>query len=301
MKAQGMSFLEKESANKPQLGFNMHPKWLRDSTASEFLSPLRVLGLNILEFTLNLCSPDWPEFSSLIEECRRLGFRASFHAPYKDPYNVAGFSGAKRKEIESLYWPAIEYAARIAGDTVQSTTLVVHGARGDRPRGELRRDTEAFLSWILDEVPSLCLSLELLFREQDRAKIGDNKVELVEIVSGFASPRVGICWDLGHGTRNIMGGGDPAIPAGFIPSVSHVHLHDIAPNGEDHCPLLFGNVPYEKHLRQLVGAGYRKAVILEVNGYLVSRFAAAKGVPPSQILWDNFRELGGLTSSRRLI
>jgi sugar phosphate isomerase/epimerase len=296
-----MFFPEEESANKPQLGFNMHPKWLWDSTASEFLSPLRALGLNTLEFTLNLSSPDWPEISSLIEECRQLGFQVSFHAPYKEPYNPAGFSGAKRKKIESLYWPAIEYTAHIAENTVQPVTLVVHGAKGDRSRGELRRDTKAFMAWILDEVPSLCLSLELLFREQDKAKIGDNKVELVEIVSGFTSPRVGICWDLGHGARNIMGGGDPAIPSGFIPLVSHVHLHDIAPDGEDHCPLLFGNVPYRKRLCQLIRVGYSGIIILEVNGYLVSHFAAAKGVHPSQILWGNFRELGGLTSSCRLI
>jgi len=289
-----MFFPEEESANKPQLGFNMHPKWLWDSTASEFLSPLRALGLNTLEFTLNLSSPDWPEISSLIEECRQLGFQVSFHAPYKEPYNPAGFSGAKRKKIESLYWPAIEYAARIARDTVQPITLVVHGAKGNCSRGELRRDTEAFLAWILEEAPGLRPSIELLVREKNTAKIGDNKAELAEIVSGLGSPKVGICWDLGHDVRN----GSVAVPPGFIPSVSHVHLHDIAPDGQDHCPLLFGNVPYEKHLRQLVEAGYRKAVILEVNGYLVSRFAVAEGKHPYQILRSCLLKLSRLTSGR---
>ncbi len=291
MKAQGMSFLEKESANKPQLGFNMHPKWLRYGTANDFLSPLRELGLGALEFTLNLSSPDWPEISSLIEECRRLGFRLTFHAPYKGLYNPAGFSGTKRGDVKRLYRLAIEYVARIA-EQAEPIILVVHAAKGDRPREELRRDTEVFLAWILEEAAGLCPSLELLCRERDVTKIGDNKAELVEIVSALGSPRVGICWDLGHDTRN----GSKAIPPGFIPLVSHVHLHDISPDGEDHCPLIFGNVPYVDPLRRLGQVGYRGTIVLEVNGYLVSRLAAAEGVHPFQILRDNFGKLAELTS-----
>lgn len=275
------------------LGLNMHPKWLGDGTAEDFLLPLRELGLSVLEFTLGISSPDWPEMNSLIEECHRLGFQLSFHAPYKGPYNPAGFSRGERDKVERLYRPAIEYAARIA-EEAGPTTLVVHGAKGNRPRGELRRDTETFLAWILEEAPGLRPSLELLVREENTAKIGDNKAELVKIVSGLGSPKAGICWDLGHDARN----GSVAVPPGFIPSVSHVHLHDIAPDGQDHCPLLFGNVPYEKHLRQLVGAGYRKAVILEVNGYLVSRFAVAEGKHPYQILRSCLLKLGQLTSGR---
>ena len=149
----------------------------------------------------------------------------------------------------------------------------------------------------MEEAPGLRPSIELLVREENTAKIGDNKAELVEIVSALGSSEVGICWDLGHDARN----GSVAIPSGFIASVRHVHLHDISPDGEDHCPLLFGNVPYEKHLRQLIGAGYRKAVILEVNGYLVSRFAVAEGKHPYQILRSCLLKLGQLTSVARAI
>lgn len=282
---------------RPQLSLNMHPKWLKGGTASEFLLPLKELGLTALEFTLNLSLPDWSEMSSLIEECCQLGLQIHFHAPFKGAYELAGFSGAKMKGIKNLYHPAIAYAVCIAKETTHPAILVVHGAKGDRPRGKLRQDTEAFLTWILDEAPNLYPSLELLFREQDKTKIGDSKVELVEIVSNLNSPRAGICWDMGHDTHNIMDGGDPAIPPGFIPLVNHVHVHDIAPNGEDHCPLLFGNVPYEKHLRQLVRAGFRRTITLEVNGYLVSRLAAAEGKHPNQILKGSLRKLGKLTSS----
>jgi sugar phosphate isomerase/epimerase len=275
----------------PQLGLNMHPRWLGGGTAGAFLFPLRNVGLSVLEFTLNLSLPDWPEMSSLIEECRRLGFRTTFHAPYKGPYNPTGFSGTKGKEIKGLYRPAIENAARIA-EEAGPITLVVHGAKGDRPREEMRRDTAAFLAWILDKAPGLHVALELLVRERNVTKIGDNKAELVEIVSGLSSSSAGICWDLGHDARN----GSKASPHGFIHLVKHVHVHDISPDGEDHCPLIFGNVPYVDHLHRLGQVGYRGTIILEMNGYRISRLAAAKGVPPFQILRDSFGKLTALTS-----
>jgi sugar phosphate isomerase/epimerase len=266
----------------PLLGLNMHPNWLVGRSAEDFLFPLREVGLNVLEFALNPSSPDWSEMRSLIEACHRLGFRITFHAPFKAPYNPAGFSGAKRDEVERLYRPALAYAARIAAEA-GSTPLVVHGAKGHGPREELRRDTRAFLAWIGEEFANLRPCIELLVREEKANKIGDNKAELVEIVSSLDSPRIGICWDLGHDARN----GSVAAPPGFIASVRHVHLHDIAPDGTDHSPLIFGNVPYEEYLRQLIRTGYEGAAILEVNGYLVAKFAAVKGVSALQILQDN--------------
>ncbi len=290
------------SAGRPPLGLNMHPQWLGDGKAEDFLFPLRDLGLSVLEFTLNLSSPEWPEMDSLIEEGCRLGFRVTFHAPYKGPCNPAGFSGAKRDEVERLYRPALAYAAHVA-EEAGDTTLVVHGAKGNSPREELRRDTRAFLAWIVEEFPGLCPCIELLVKEERTNRIGDNKAELVEIVSGpslrpvskatsvqamglragLGLPEVGICWDLGHDARN----GSVATPPGFVTSVRHAHLHDISPDGEDHNPLVFGNVPYEDYLRRLNQAGYRGAIILEVDGQRVSRFAATQGKHPSQILQDN--------------
>jgi sugar phosphate isomerase/epimerase len=280
------------STSKLQLGLNMHPKWLGDGTAEDFLFPLKEIGLGVLEFTLNLASPDWPETRSLIEESHRLGFRVTFHAPYKDPHNPAGFFGAKRDEVERLYRPAIAYAARIA-EEMGPTTLVVHGAKGNSPREELHRDTRAFLGWIVEEFASLHPCIELLVKEERTNKIGDNKAELVEIVSALDPPRVGICWDLGHDARN----GSLPSPPGFITSVRHAHLHDISPDGLDHCPLIFGNVPYAERLHQLIRADYKGAVILEVDGQRVARFAAMQGQHPRQILQDNLSLLTKLSDT----
>jgi sugar phosphate isomerase/epimerase len=293
----------------PHLGLNMHPRWVGDGPAEAFLFPLRELGLKVLEFTLNLSWPDWPEMNSLIEECRQLGFRLSFHAPFKGPYNSAGFSGPKREELQALYAPAIRYAARVAKE-MGPVALVVHGAKGNQtpdavyppdafyPREALKRDTEAFLAWILEESSALHVSLELLYRDEGVTKIGDSKAELVDVVSRLAPSRVGICWDLGHDARN----GSVSASQDFISWVRHVHVHDISPEGadgrsDDHCPLVFGNVPYGDHLRRLGQVGYDGEIILEVNGYHVRDLAAARGVPPVQLLQDSFIELARLTSN----
>ena len=303
----------------PHLGLNMHPRWVADGPAEAFLFPLRELGLKVLEFTLNLSWPNWPEMSSLIEECRRLGFQLSFHAPFKGPYNPAGFSGPKRGELQVLYAPAIRYAVRVA-EEMGPVTLVVHGAKGNQPpddfyppdaahpqganypREALKRDTEAFLTWILEESSALHVSLELLYRDAGVTKIGDSKAELVDVVSGLASSRVGICWDLGHDARN----GSVLASREFASWVRHVHVHDISPEradgrSDDHCPLVFGNVPYGDHLRRMGQVGYNGEIILEVNGYHVRDLAAAREVPPVQLLQDSFMELARLTSNWRAI
>ncbi len=273
----------------PCLGFNMHPKWLEYYRAEDFFSLLRESGVNSLEFKLDIFAPDWPEISALIEKCRHLGFRLTFHAPHKGPYNPAGFSGAKRDELERLYRPAIEYAARFA-ESHKPNILVLHGAKGAKPRKELFNDTNDFLAWILDDFSVIQPAIELLVKDKNINKIGDNKSELVEITSGLGSPNIGICWDLGHDALN---GSKESLP-NFVNQVKHVHVHDISTTAKDHSPLIFGNVPYAKHLRRLLQMGYKGAVILEVNGYLIAQLAATRKMQPGQLLRVSFEKINNL-------
>ncbi len=275
----------------PRLGLNMHPRWVGGGTPGAFLFPLRELGLSVLEFGLNLTAPDWPEMDALIKACHQLGFLLSFHAPFKGPHNPAGFSGPKRGELESLYAPAMRYAAGFA-EEMGPVSLVVHGAKGNRPREALRRDTAAFLTWISQEWPDVRPSLELLYRDENVVKVGDNKPELVELVSGLGLAQVGICWDMGHDARN----GSKPVPPGFLARVRHVHAHDVSPDGKDHCPLVFGNVPYARHLRRLGQVGYGGTIILEVNGVRVCDLATGRGKKPIEILQDSFVELARVIS-----
>jgi sugar phosphate isomerase/epimerase len=118
-------------------------------------------------------------------------------------------------------------------------------------------------------------------------KIGDSKADLMEIVPGWGTPCGGICWDLGHDARN---GSDPA-PPGFVDRVNHVHVHDLSPDGEDHHPLLFGNVSYREHLRDLHQAGYSRAIILEVDGHIVARLARERETTAYRLLRESLHKM----------
>lgn len=280
-----------EAHAEPQLGLNMHPRWLAGGPAEAFLMPLRDIGLRVLEFFLNPAAPEWPEMAALVGVSRALGFTVSFHAPHKGPYHLAGFSGPGRGRIERLFEPVIDYAAAIARED-GLTPLVVHGAKGVGTRQELRGDTEAFLSWAQDRAPDLQPALELRVREPDVIKIGDSKPELLSFVSQFSASRLGICWDLGHDARN----GAREAPPGFIARVAHVHVHDLSPGGVDHYPLLFDNTPYRDALQQLYNARYAGPLIFEVNGHSVARLARERSVPPMWILRQGFQRIVGAFS-----
>lgn len=278
-----------------RFGLNMHPRWLSGEPASMFLTPLRQLGLTALEFKVDMHDPDWPETEALIEDCQALGFALSFHAPHGDVYALNGFTTGRGPEIKNRWAPAVSFVAGIA-DQFGPSTLVLHGAKGDEPRRRLRRDTVAFARWVLRRSKHLRIALEVRIRERGTVKVGDSRAELVDLVSELGSERVGICWDLGHDVRN--GFSFTGVDWGFVSHVTHVHVHDVSPDGRDHYPLVFDNVPYQDCLKLLLEAGYRGNIILEIDGCLVGALAREMQVSPLCILHQSVRRLGELPSAQ---
>lgn len=259
------------------LGFAMHPNWLGGGTAAQFLEPLRALGVTALEFTLEPAHSLWPTTTALVSECQGIGFTCHFHAPYADPYNPAGWLGGRREEIEALCAPALDFADARAAANRRPTVLVVHGARGTASRADLTADTVAFLSWVLSRTPSLSVTLELLPREPGKYKVGETASGVMEVLRRVGSPRLAACLDLGHVARNALLGDDAPLPRGFLRQVRHVHVHDVNGQGEDHYPLIYGNVPIARYLRPLERAGYAGAVILELNGHHLASLGGDSG------------------------
>jgi len=259
----------------PQLGFSFHPRWLSQTGSAEaFLRPLQEAGLSAVEFTLHPADPDWEAFPPLIAECQRMGLRCHFHAPYMDPYNVAGFSGDMREEVEALYRPAIALAKRFAVQNDGPTALVVHGARAaNRSHAQLLQDTIAFMEWLLSQNAGLHVAVENLPRHPPLVKIGTSHRDLVNIVEAVGTPDVGICWDLGHDV--LLGATRPPNRA-FLRHVTHVHVHDINAAGMDHYPLIYGRVPYRSWLRPLAAEGFDGCVTLEVSGHRIGHEGAER-------------------------
>ena len=273
----------------PQLGFSFHPRWLSLTGSAEvFLRPLQEAGLSAVEFTLHPADPDWEAFPPLIAECQRMGLRCHFHAPYMDPYNVAGFRGDMREEIEALYRPAIALAMHFAAQNDGPTILVLHGARAaGRPRAQLIRDTIAFMEWLLSQNTGLRVAVENLPRHPGLVKIGTSHRDLIDIVEAVGAPDAGICWDLGH---DVLLGATMPPDRAFLRQVIHVHVHDVDEAGIDHYPLIYGQVPYRSWLRPLAAESFDGCVTLEVSGHRIGHEGAER---VRAMLVDSLHQLAG--------
>jgi sugar phosphate isomerase/epimerase len=237
----------------------MHPLWACGERLGDFLAPLGAAGLAGLEFELWPNDPKWSCFPQLIADCKKLGFALSFHAPYRGPYTIAGFADQAQAEIEAAYTAMFNLAAEFA-----PAVAVVHGASsGIQSYEELRADTIAFLRWALARYPSLTFALENVNPDPQLTKVGTERSEVLEIVQAIGNPPLGICWDMGH---DILADHREVPSATWLRHVIHAHVHDINEQRVDHCPLIYGQVPYDTWLPQLVKAGFHGAVVLELKG-----------------------------------
>jgi sugar phosphate isomerase/epimerase len=244
-----------------QIGFSMHPNWVRGQPLRAFLDPLRAAGLTALEFELDSNDPNWPEFRPLMEACRELGYNLCFHAPYRGQRTLAGFASEDGEEIARSLAPLFDMAAQYG-----PATVVVHGAKapaGQRTRRLLYVDTVIFIEWVLDQYPTLTVALENPNPRPDVIKIGDSRAELLHIVREIDYPAVGICWDIGHDVN--AGRMEPPGPV-WLRQVQHVHIHDLDDADQDHFPLIYGRVQPQRWLPPLIRTGFDGIVTLELNG-----------------------------------
>jgi sugar phosphate isomerase/epimerase len=247
-----------------ELGFGLHPKWLGTGTREDFLGPLKAAGMSVLEFTLHPATDEWPAMQALAEECTTAGYRCHFHAPYQPPFSLVGFATARRQEIAQMYAPALELVERMADAGHFDPALVVHGATGAAARADLRRDTDAFLNWVLAETHRARVMFEILPHKPPFVRTGESRDEVLDVVRTLNHPRLDLCWDLGH--DYLLGYSD--LPDDeFLRRVRHVHIHDVNAAREDHFPLVYGNVPWQADLRALLAAGFEGAVVMEINGH----------------------------------
>jgi sugar phosphate isomerase/epimerase len=251
-----------------QLGFGLHPKWLGNGTREEFLAPLKAAGMSVLEFTLHPNTDEWQAMQALAGECVDAGYRCHFHAPYQEPFNLAGFATTRRSAIQKMYAPALALAERLAEQQRFDAALVIHGAHAVAARAALRQDTEAFIEWVLAETPHARPMLEILNHKPPFTRTGESRAEVLDIVRALNDPRLGVCWDLGH---DYLLGYTELPTEGFLRAVRHVHIHDINAAREDHFPLIFDNVPWQADLRALRGVAFDGAIVLEINGYRAAR------------------------------
>jgi len=257
-----------------RIGFNINPRWVENGKPGEFLHPLIQAGLTTLEYELDAYLPEWSGVEPLIEACSTLGLQMCFHAPYRLPNRIEGFSGERRAEIIALFRPMLAIAEGWAGRRGETLTVVAHGAVSrSRRREELQEDTRQFLAWTLDEFPHLQIALENAHPPAPgEIKVGDTRAGVVEIVKQLDHPRLGICWDLGH---DYLSGPPERLDPEWVSRVVHAHVHDVNEQGVDHFPLIYGRVPYAAWLAPLRAPGSSPTVVLEIKGGLLAGWSGA--------------------------
>jgi sugar phosphate isomerase/epimerase len=248
-----------------KISFSMHPRWVGQEGLEAFLAPLRNAGLSTLEFELDSHLGMWDETCKLMEQCFDLGMDLCFHAPYRLPHRIAGFSGNKRAEIVRDYQPLLDIARDWAKRTGGQKTVVFHGARGENEEhSQLYSDTHDFCLWLLGTYPVLKFALENNNpTETNVIKIGVTREEVLELVTGINSPQLGICWDMGH---DYLAKREDKLAPEWLERIIHVHVHDVDPQGNDHFPLMFGKVPFARWLSALHQVGMKGIVTLELKG-----------------------------------
>jgi len=248
------------------IGFNIHPRWVRDSSLKTFLAPLRQAGLSSLEFELDDHLPMWEEFEPLMEETVAEGLQLSFHAAYRSPHTLLGYSSGNSKEIQQDYRPMLQIAENWSLRLNKLHAVVFHAAAAPAPHDTrpMIEDTVAFLQWVCEEFPHLKIALENNNPSSaNQIKLGVHREDVLALLQLIDRPQAGICWDMGHDALTSL---EMIAPQEWVQKVIHVHLHDYDKDRQDHYPLIFGNVPYQSWLAQLKLADYQGIVVLELKG-----------------------------------
>ena len=251
------------------ISLNMNPRWVGEDGLNGFLNPLRQVGLNTLEFELDAFLPEWNEIPHLIEDCHNAGMKLCFHAAYRNPNRIEGFSRNQRDAIVNQFQPMLSIAQGWAEKTKFPVNVVFHGAHSmDQKRDILEKDTIEFLAWVLDSFPGIFPALE----NNHPSKVGEIKIEgsrssVFNVIEEINNPRLGVCWDMGH---DFLSQGGMAVDQDWLSHVNHVHIHDVNNEGIDHYPLIFGNVPFAAWLPLLRSAKDLRVVTLELKGGLMT-------------------------------
>ncbi len=170
------------------ISFNMNPHWVGEEGLNVFLDPLRQAGLNTLEFELDRFLPEWPRMQPLIGECAEAGLRLCFHAPYRNPNRIEGFSSGRSEEVKAMIRPMLAIAQSWADRLATPINVVVHGARSTtQARESLREDTLQFLEWALNEFPGLYFA----FENNHPAKPGEIRIQTA-LIDSLRVIKVGI-------------------------------------------------------------------------------------------------------------
>jgi sugar phosphate isomerase/epimerase len=252
---------------KLDIGFSENEDYRALFGHHRILDHLRGLGITLVETPMGV-NTDEGSWRRHLWQCSEAGMLVSLH-PYTEatPANSACFAESADNECVRTHERFFSWAAAAAEAQQEETVVVLHSAAGKEVREDLLARSIAFFDWAgrwcRENAPDVRVAAELQISpnpDQDIRRIGDRWGELQAIAENSG---VGICWDFGHTVMNARRSGLPLEPpADLLPRMAHVHCHDVS--REDHQPLIFGAVPWQRFLRSLRTAEFNGTIILEI-------------------------------------
>jgi sugar phosphate isomerase/epimerase len=280
-----------------KLGNSGAPRWYDNdySQFARYLEHLRYCGATATEIVLHdgpadlytsrvhVLRDDWER---VIAGYQDHGLSVYFHGSLTPEFAVARWS-EERERLLKRYDSLLRMIASVAEDQ-GDTTLVLHGS-GD-PQRDLReneRTTVEFLTAISDKAMKhssrIRIAIELrAFNDVKPTSAANSRESVSSIVENVNAPIVGICWDVAHDVENALKQGENwQLPdADFLSRITHIHVHDIADDGEPHSPLTIGRVPIHAALESRPS----QPVIMEIRWRMAMRLGR-----PWDVLAESYR------------
>ncbi len=272
-----------------RIGFSLPLRYLAETPAStdeqllaEALGPpsaclalLRLRGVASIELGRINANTDPGEALLAAARVLEAGLGLTLHGYLPDPAADGPFAA---------FFPPLAPLAGLLGRAGTPFVMVLHSYRGNAGEDpEIFRERSAALLRRLasalgrENLPGR-VALEIA-RNQGRADPGHSYQGLLEIRERAGHGAIGFCWDLGHAHRNVLEEKiPPAAPPEFLRHVIHVHLHDLAPDGQTHWPLTERRLPLGAYLGALSALNYQGVYNIELYP---SRWAAVRDVKQS--------------------
>jgi len=156
-----------------------------------------------------------------------------------------------------------EYYLDLIGECAQCDipTFVMHvgiGAGALPPMSDL---SVGRLLRMIDKAERLGVNIAI-----ENQCVQERNERAMEVLESFGSPRLGMCYDSGHGNHVKSNGTGKEMLRRFGHRLMALHLHDNDGSGDQHRLPFDGNIDWPSLMRQIEALGYKGPTTLEMGG-----------------------------------
>jgi sugar phosphate isomerase/epimerase len=274
-------------------------------TLGQYIEHIRNCGASASEIVLHhgdacdftrrvhILRHDW---ETVIYAYRDAGLALTIHGPLTPDFALARIA-EDEADLLRLYGPILDAVSEVAADQ-GGTIFVLHGAAHpdfDIAMNEnlTRRSLARFVDHFARSNGDVQLAIELRAAKPTRpTAAATSRASVMRIVEGLEVESAGICWDVAHDMENTLAACDDWTVPGpeFLARVNHLHAHDIADDGEPHCPLVYEQVPVIEAMELLPDV----SMTLEIRWHMAERIGE-----PWQMLAESYlRVLSGAQAAQ---